>query len=96
MGYEYKAKVAARQIDKTQAGICLRAAPGFTTFDEEREFYVYREPSNSGEMPNVIVRLESDGFYICNFGGSSEALMKAILRSLEARFGAVQIEDYEP
>ena len=95
MGHEFKIRVAEEAMDKARADECLRFVPGFTKFDEDRSFYIFREPTNLGEMPNVVVKLESDGFYVCDFG-SSQLVMPEISRVLSAHFGEIRLEDYEP
>jgi len=63
MGTEYKIKVATTPINTAQVNLRLRRIPYFTSFDAERNYYIYRAESNTGEMPDVALKLESDGFY---------------------------------
>lgn len=95
MGQEYKITVAASPSDAAQADFCLRRVPGFTNFDAARGDYIFRGPGNAEARPDVVMKIESDGFYLCEFGASN-AIIGAIVRTIVAQFGALFIGDYEP
>ncbi len=64
MGIEYKVKFTSE--DQAQTDLFLRSLSCFTEFDPQLNAYNYREAENTGEMPNAEIRMEADGFYLCD------------------------------
>lgn len=69
MGYEYKimTKLTDRQLSEVQ-GLLMDN----NTFDNKYEFnneiwWEFRQPANSGKMPNCSVVFQDDGIYICQY-----------------------------
>jgi hypothetical protein len=67
MGIEYKLSFSFSDIRKIQRLLTLISS--FSRFEHNVEMYEFRSSDSFGEMPNVFVKIEPDGLYLCNNGG---------------------------
>lgn len=80
MGYEYNIRF---KVDNTKdLAELLKACPHFETLSriQNKLQYIYREANNTGQMPNGVAEIETDGIYFCDYGGGEEALKNIIFR----------------
>lgn len=92
MGMEYKIRFETQE--REQLDSLLKSLPHFDEFSQDREVYLYRVPGNSGSMPNAEAQVEKGGLYFCDYG-MSQPILGVLTATLVARFGEVQIEEYE-
>ena len=90
MGIEYKLSFSSSDIQKIQRLLTLISS--FSQFDPNAEIYEFRRSDNLGKMPNVFVKIESDGLYLCNNGGG-EKLLEDLVQKIESEFGSCELEE---
>jgi hypothetical protein len=54
--------------------------------------YEFRNSDNLGEMPNVFVKIESDGLYLCN-NGDGKRILEDLIQRIEDEFGLGELEE---
>jgi hypothetical protein len=81
MGHEYRLEFELSS--HAQADRLLRGIAGFEKFSEELGLYSFRRES-TGVMPDVDVKIEVSGIYLCSHGGSLE-----LVKEIQAAFAAI-------
>jgi hypothetical protein len=90
MGIEYKLSFSFSDIRKIQRLLTLISS--FSRFEHNVEMYEFRSSDSFGEMPNVFVKIEPDGLYLCNNGGGKKILAD-LVRQVESEFGPCELEE---
>ena len=93
MGYEYNINFDIDESDEVES--LLKSLPHFekTFIFENRKQYIYRLPSNSGEMPNGIAEIEKNSIYFCDYGGGNDVLKEIIFR-IGLCYGKLEVKDH--
>jgi hypothetical protein len=89
MGIEYKLHFPLSDIRKIQRLLTLISS--FSGFEPNAEMYEFRNSDNLGEMPNVFVKIESDGLYLCN-NGDGKKILEDLIQQIEGEFGSGELE----
>lgn len=98
MGFEYKiiTKLNQKQISEVQ-----QLLEQNNIFDKKYEFdnklfWDFRKPDNTGKMPNISVAFESDGIYICRHeGGFVWKNLENVKTYMESENVSYEILDYQ-
>jgi hypothetical protein len=90
MGMEYKLSFPLSDIREIQRLLTLISS--FSRFEPNAEIYEFRNSDNLGEMPNVFVKIESDGLYLCN-NGDGKTILEDLIQRIEDKFGSGELEE---
>ncbi len=90
MGIEYKLHFSLPDIRKTQRLLTLISS--FSRFEPNTEMYEFRNSDGLGEVPNVFVKIESDGLYLCN-NGDGKKILEDLIQQIEGEFGSGELRE---
>lgn len=97
MGTEYQIRATASP-DRARVDLLLRSHPRFAELDAQHAFYNFRDPRNTGAMPDVSIGFEGDvTLYVCDHGNVELAgtLIGALVIHLVRDGGAAEVRQLE-
>ena len=90
MGIEYKLNFPLSDIRDIQRLLTLISS--FSRFEPNAEMCEFRNSDNLGEIPNVFVKIEADGLYLCN-NGSGKKIIEDLIQRIKCEFGSGKLEE---
>ena len=94
MGYEYSIKCSGGNPAETRD--VLKGLPHFARVEraaEREQSYLYRRPENDGQLPNALIEIAPDGFYLCDYSAGLD-ILKEFVFWLALKGGPVEVIDH--
>jgi hypothetical protein len=73
----------------------LERLPSFRRSTSDSPDFELRAEGTSEGMPDASLRIEPDGVYFCNYGGSGKQFLGEVVARLVSEFGAVTVTEWE-
>ena len=91
MGIEYR--ICFAFSDVTQVERLLHSMASFSRFEAISALYEFRDSHNSCKMPDAFVKIELNGLYVCNNGGSGQKILEELYQQITGLFGSSTLEE---
>jgi hypothetical protein len=91
MGVEYKFQFSFSDIRQVEN--FLGSVDSFSRFDANYGFYEFRNTCGAGVIPDVHVKIETYGLYVCNNGGAGHEIIADLSKQIAMTFGGVVQEE---
>jgi hypothetical protein len=87
MGIEYKFQFSFSDIGQVEN--FLGSVASFSRFNADYGFYEFRNTCGVSAMPDVHVRIETYGLYVCDNGGAGHKIVTDLSKQIAMTFGGV-------
>jgi hypothetical protein len=91
MGIEYKFRFSFSDIRQVEQ--VLDSITSFSRFDARYGFYEFRNAAGASVIPDVHVRIETYGLYVCDNGGAGREIIADLSQQVARAFGEVVSEE---